>query len=172
MVELQTIQTISQIMTAIGVIAAASYYIMNVRFNIHSQKTILETRQVALYMQYTEFAQSVESFKNFYSVVTQEWEDLEDFWRKYGPETNLDAFARFAVTCRFYSRLGMLHELNMIEPEIIYIELGRNAIQIWEKYKEIIIPLRKQFNNPILYLKFEYLYNEMKKIAEQEEAEA
>jgi hypothetical protein len=169
MVDTVLIQNIVSMLTPISLTIGVIYYILTLNNTRKNQQMTLETRQAALYMQYTEATQNLDLIKSLIKVMAlQEWEDYDDWDRKYGSKADIDESASFIQICRFYSRLGMIYELNRIDPEIIHVELGRGTIRAWEKLAPLIIERRKRSNNPVLWKKFEYLYNEMKKKQEEE----
>lgn len=77
MADLQTIQAISQVMTAVGVVAAASYYILMVRNTNQNQQLTLETRQAQLFMQVYDRWNSSEFIKFWFEFKEADFEEYE-----------------------------------------------------------------------------------------------
>lgn len=83
MVELETLQMIREIVTIFGVIAGVSYYVMTVR-------NANKARKIQLLMQLREAQRDTEYLKGIVEVNKTEWEDYDDFLKKYHSSVNPD----------------------------------------------------------------------------------
>ena len=71
----------------------------------------------------------------------------------------------------FFEGIGVLVYRKLISPEIIDDLISSYVIRYWELMKPAIQGYREEFNIPQAYEWIEYLYNEIKKIAEKQHPE-
>jgi len=127
----------------------------------------LETRQLQIYTGVLHAA-GKEMNRSFIDVMyNQEWEDFDDFMRKYGPVSNPEAYLHCITVCNNLQEMGVLAEQEALDPEIIWRHSGMVVIRIWEKMEPIIREFRIRGNDPLHWVSFENFYNEMKKKNEE-----
>ena len=49
-----------------------------------------------------------------------DWTDVEDFWNKYGPDTNTEFYTSFGRLAYYFDGIGVLVKRNLVEKEAIY----------------------------------------------------
>ncbi|MCX6654088.1 MAG: hypothetical protein NTY03_03080, partial [Candidatus Bathyarchaeota archaeon] len=87
MVTIEEIQAIYYMVAATGVLVAAVYYILNMR-------ATLQTRQAQLFMHLYDRMSQPELSSIINNIrYNLKWSDPDDFWRKYGAETNLEEYS-------------------------------------------------------------------------------
>ena len=162
------VQTVLTYLTLISVPIGVFYHIMTLRNTRKNQQLQLETRQTQLFMNLYETWRSPDFRKrsNWVNLLL-EYDDLDDFWTKYGPETDPDAFATWASIAAFYAGIGVLVQREMIDIDMVDHLMGWSVITTWEKMSPEIYESRKagrrKFSSS-LWKDFEYLYNEINKI--------
>jgi hypothetical protein len=119
------------------------------------------------YLQFARQSQSKE-FMLAYNEITinQQWDDVDEWYQKYGPLTNPDAYARFTQTCEFFNTIGLLVKTGIIDEMIPYQQGADAIIGIWKKVKPIIYSMRS--DAPGLYTTFEYFANRCEQIREKD----
>jgi hypothetical protein len=158
-------QTISIIFAGISLGIAAIYYSLNIR---HQR----ETRQAQLFMQIFDRLNQQETRKQIGEFIyVWEWKDFDDFWDKYGPERNIKDWASFNSFSMYYEGLGVMIKRGLIEPTIVDDVMSGEIIRVWEKFEPVVREWRKRQNWPQLLEWNEYLYNEIKPIAEEQNPE-
>jgi len=125
----------------------------------------LETRQVGLYMGFTNIIQQV--IVDYIVFMRQEWEDFEDYMRKYGPSSNPEAYLNFIKVADVFQSLGSMVESGIFDIRTVYNHSGFSIIPLWERMEPLIHGMRKLYNNPTIYPQFEFLYKEMIKYRER-----
>ena len=177
MVEI-TYQMVLSTLQTVGILVGIFYYIMTLRNTTRnqeltrkSQEQALETRQAQLFMQiydrWLDYPRGKET-----SVVMHEWEwdDPEDFWRKYGPENHLE-YIKWTSHSGFLEGIGVLIKRGYIDPYLVDDLMSLSAISYWERFGEVIQYGRKRYNWPQLWEYCEYLHDQIKQIAEQQHPE-
>ncbi len=157
------ITEISAMVAAAGVLVGVVYYILDLRHQSSMRQTEIETRQANLLVQiynyyYTEHFLSTEN-----EILFQwKWKDFDDFWQKYGPETNVKAFNKWDSMGTYFKGVGVLVKLKLIDLNLVDELMGTSIRLHWEKSGAVMTEFRKRMW-PHAYEEFEYLYNEMKK---------
>ena len=161
------IQTLIGYLTPISITIGVIYHILTLNNTRKNQQLILENRQAQLLLQLNRTFTEKEAIKDFHTVWTMQWDNYEDFLRKYDSEVNFENFlSRYRIYC-IYDIHGQLLKHKLIDPEIIYPNFGPWSITLWEKHGPIINEWRKERNIPILWSGLEYLAGEMQKIREK-----
>lgn len=55
----------------------------------------------------------------FQFLYTWEWKDYDDFWEKYGPETNIDVWISFTAFTIYYEGIGVLVKHGLIDSTLV-----------------------------------------------------
>jgi hypothetical protein len=64
--------------------------------------------------------------------------------------------------CGFYDFVGILLYRNYIDVNLVYDVIGSQMIKMMhEKLKPIVQGVRKELNEPIVWIGFDYLYSEL-----------
>ena len=173
MVEI-TLPIVLQILQTAGILVGIIYYITimrnsqrNQELAIKAQDQATETRQFQTFMQLAEYERSGEGWRDHLEWTNMEWDDYDDFERKYGSDVNPENYIRRQRKISFYDRVGWLLKYGMIDKNIAYELGGTGYISNWNKYKEIIKIQRELYNIPDYCAHWEYLYEQMAKIAEE-----
>jgi hypothetical protein len=153
------ISVIRDLVAIFGVIAGFTYYVLTVRNAQKGQRTADETRQLQTVMQLSSMA-SYEGSKIYIELLNMEWNDYEDFERKYGSDTNTDNFAKRQAIWRNFDALGLALKRGLIDRELFFEQNPYGALLIWAKFRDVIKEIRRRYNQPLLYVHFEYLTEE------------
>jgi len=162
---LSTLQTAS-------IVIGIFYYLFNMRNAQRTQNIQHETRQLQLYLNMAQ-AWGKEWLDSYIDVIyNQEWDDFDDFMRKYGPISNPEAYRHCMTLGNWGQEAGILFEQQAMDPEIMWRHDGENITRIWEKLEPLVMEFRKRQNHPMFWESFENYYNELKKITEERLAES
>jgi hypothetical protein len=171
MAEPVSLQTLLTYLTLISIPVGVFYHIMTLRNTRKNQELQLETRQAQLFMQtYHKWIDKDLNLANT-KVERYEWQDFDDFMRKYGPEADINAYSDFTRLAAYFEGIGVLVKRGLIDPHIVDDLMSINIIQFWEKYENLAIEFRERWNAPQVIEWVEYLYNQIKPIAEQQHPE-
>ena len=159
------IEVIALVLTGLGLTASIIYYATIMRNANETQRLQLETRRMQLIMDIDQEMKSYETYNKIIELINMEWENYDDFERKYGSDNNPDNFAkRYSVLYRLNS-IGILVRDGFFDAETVYDLLGDlSTIWLWKKFEPIIRETRFRYNVPLALNEFEYLYVEAKKL--------
>jgi hypothetical protein len=115
--------------------------------------------------------QEMKSFDNYSRIIellNMQWDDYDDFERKYGSDNKPQNFAtRMSV---FYSlnSIGMLLKDGFVDADTVYNQLGEvTTIWLWKKFEYVTKETRRRYNVPNNLAHFEFLHDEMMKVREK-----
>ena len=152
------LDTLSIVLTGIGLIVAIIYYSINIRnASKVRQRDILFQRLQGYNLEYTKTYIEVASYTD--------WKTTEEFKEKYGMITNPDAFSKYLYITRVYNLAGLMLKENVADADLLFQLYPPGAIiSMWEQFLPFILEGREIRNNPVLDENFEYLYTEAKKM--------
>jgi len=151
------LDTLSIVLTGIGIIVAIIYYTLTLRNTSKArQRELILQRFQGYSFEYMEAFVDVENFTD--------WEDSNDFLEKYGPEKNPEAFSKYLYTMSIYNLAGVFLKEKIADAELIFQLYQPNTIiGMWEKFEPLTLALRERRKYPEYREPFEFLYNEAKK---------
>jgi hypothetical protein len=157
------VQTIGVLVTAASVTIAAIYYVMNLRTSQNNMKMTLETRNLQFVTNISAQLLSEEGQKRYCELLNMEWNDYDDFERKYGSDNNMDSFAKRMWAWYNCNTMGMLRE-KLVEPDVLFTLNNITPCFIWSKFKDVIVEQRRRYAGRDYLSDFEFLNDELVKI--------
>ena len=150
------------VLTGIGIIVSILYYASVLR----NQN---KTRQAQLFMQIYEKWYDPTFSRNTAELRSWEWEDVEEFDRKYGPDVNPEGYSKFLSYIRFFQGVGVLLQQGLIDVSLVGEMMPATVISAYQRY-ELILRDHRSRNQETrrLWEPVEYLYNEVLKYEEQQ----
>ena len=150
------IPSISAIVAAVGVLVGVAIAVVELRNLVKQRQTDLVTRLSS------DIALDRESLEAFVDIVETEFEDYDDFVKRYGKFISKNQVPMsFMMMGNFYEQIGVLLRNKLIDASLV--DQLFPVIITWEKTKPIVEGMRKEYHDPGFFEWFEYLYNEMKK---------
>lgn len=157
-----SIEQILYFVPILALTASILYYAIIVRNANKTQKMQLETRQVQMFMNISGVRSSPEFQKLIYKVTfMDEWNDLQDYSNRYGPEKNLDAYSEHLFVWQLYDSVGFLVKKEVIDLSFIDDLFKASLLVAWRKFEPVIKMNRQRVNQPNLWNQFEYLAEEI-----------
>jgi hypothetical protein len=144
------------VLTGIGIMASILYYASVIR----NQN---RTRQAQMFMQIYHQVSSKSFQRDWIELMNMEWEDYDDFERKYGSDNNPENFAMRASQWMAMNGVGAMLRDGLIEPEKLVRLVGQSSQFLWAKFRPIIIEWRVRYGMPQGHQDFEYLAEALEK---------
>jgi hypothetical protein len=145
---------------ATGVIVAAIFYILNMR-------ATYQTRQAQLFMPIYSKITEKDFMKDGWEILDEwEWTNLDDFEKKYLADR--DNRGKFWAFSDYWEGVGVLVKRKLIDPKLVDDMMSSGIMMFWEKMSPVIMELRVRHHMPQLNEHAEYLYHEVKPIAERQ----
>jgi hypothetical protein len=153
-------QTLFQFLQTIGILVGVSYYIVSLRNQSR-------TRQIQLIVQLAHQRTEDTSKRNL-ELLGMEWGGYDEFERKYGSDVNPDNFAMRSHSWYQYNTIGLLLKKRLIDADTLFsLQSGETALFHWNKFRSIIMEIRRRYNMPRFCIYFEYLADENMKYLKQ-----
>lgn len=144
-------QTISIVLTGIGIIVAITYYTLTLR---NSNRT----RRAQLFMQIMGQFNTpgmAESRRYYFDL---EMSSLDDYMKMLADP---EAGRVFMLFGGYLEGIGVLVRRKLIDVEMVVDFIGGVTKHFWEKFSPVFMEYRERMNAPRLYSEWEYLYNEL-----------
>jgi hypothetical protein len=151
------IETLAFILTGLS-IAASMFYYANVLQNQNKARNreVLFQRLSIYTHDYTRAFAELRKQKD--------WKTPEEWYNKYGPDANPEAWATYLYITRIYNLAGIILQEKDTDPELIFKLFPATAvIRVWEQFRPTILSDREKSNYPPHYEPFECLYNEARR---------
>jgi hypothetical protein len=119
----------------ISIVVAVIYHLMTLRNTRKNQDLQLETRQSQLFMQLFQYQIGKEKYLDALTLGMMEWDDFDDFARKYDSRVNAENFAMRYNLWFFWEGMGLLLKKGLVDREMIYYLLGSGfgVLTDWDK---------------------------------------
>ncbi|MFW9831666.1 MAG: hypothetical protein ACFFD8_07825 [Candidatus Thorarchaeota archaeon] len=155
-VDPQLLQTISIIVAIISVIVAFIIGIRSIRnYSVSRKASVFISYQTQAYNKQLMFDQ-MEIFNKW------SWKDYDDFWQKYGPQTNPEAYAKFISVTGFFEGLARLLKKGIIDDDLIPEMVAISIVMFYEKTRSIQEKIFGSLIRPESADLLDYLYNRIK----------
>lgn len=151
-----SISDVTGILTLVSIVFGMGMAVLQLR-------DIKRERQARLLMDYNSFLTSSEWKTNHWKILNWEWEDFDDMMKKYGPETNPEAFGIVDAMGSTFQGLAWLMDKKLIDEELIKSRVIHHWIMYWEKFGDYVLQYRERFNNPYVFIGIEQYYNKWTK---------
>ena len=160
------VQTILTLLTLISIPIGVLYHIMTLANTRRNQELTLENRNAQLLMRIYDKYTETELMRQQMEIINSDWKDIDDFWNRYGPESNTEFYTKFGRLAYYFDGIGVLLKRKLVDKDAIYDLMGVHILQYWNNYYgPLMSGLRERWNNPDAYKQFEYLANEMRKLS-------
>ena len=162
MAEPITLQTLLTYLTLISVPVGVVYHIMTLR----NQS---KTRQAQLLMGLLETYRSKEFRSQVNEIRRQEWTDFDDWWSKYGRDTNPDAWASWMSVAAYFDGIGVLLKKKLIDIDLVDELLSNTVFGSYRRMEKPLKEWRKRVDRSMstheIFAGFDYLLSELMKRA-------
>ena len=157
MIDPTTLSMIRDIVAIFGVIAGFTYYALSVRNQNQARKAqLLLTLHKDIY--------DYEWWKRAAQVHYRESKDYDEFERKYGSETNPEAYAMRISEWLWANSVGLMVENSLVDEDMFYDLYGSTIIMSWTRWEPIIKEQRIRIMGDNYLQYFETLADRMKQV--------
>jgi hypothetical protein len=151
-----TFQMVLGTLQTVGLLVGIYYYVMTLQNTKRNQQMQLEARMTQMTTQLYSWLFQTESMVEYGEILNWDWEDYDDFERKYGSDNNVLAYAKRNRIWCIFSVLGSYLRQGLVEIDTIY-QLNVMTLLQWYKWREIIEEQRRRYYTPSFMGDWEYL---------------
>jgi hypothetical protein len=149
----------------VSVTIAAMSVVVGILFGVIQFRNLVKTRQIQLYLDLYNRLMEKELHQYLNEVLLLwTWENPNEFFEKYGPESNLDEWLKFTLFTTVLENMGLILHENLVDVRFVANLIGSMIQNFWEKYEPILIEFRQRYNTPKIMPMTEYLYNQVKQV--------
>ena len=127
MAEPITLQTLLTYLTLISVPVGVFYYIMTLNNTRQNQRITLTTTLLEPFM-------TVKGNLILMDLLNMEWNDLDDYKRKYDHRVNSENFAKRAAVFNRLESLGLFYRRGLLDLETLRSGGGTVMVLLWRKF--------------------------------------
>ncbi|NPE07636.1 MAG: hypothetical protein GNW80_05100 [Asgard group archaeon] len=154
---------VDQVFQIISIIVAVGSIVVAFIVGIRSIRNFTTSRKASLFISYQTKAYDKQLMLDQMEIYNKwSWKDYDDFWQKYGPQTNPEAYAKFISVTGFFEGLARMLKKRLIDYDLIPEAVAISIVMFYEKTRsiqeKIFGILIRQESADLL----EYLYNEIK----------
>ena len=147
---------------ATEVLVAAIYYVINMRTNQKMMKTTLETRQIQILKELNaDISDSPDWMRHTNNMMNMKWSDYDDYLSKYHSIKDPEGSSYRLRVWRRFNQMGWMVKDGYVDVETFVKYVGDFPPQLWNKFKDVILQQRVDFNFPLWMAGLEYLAGEV-----------
>jgi hypothetical protein len=157
MVDLALLQSVSYIAGALGVCVAAFYYVMTLRVQQTNMKEAARNSKITFTTNIMQQLYTKEMSRRFIDLIQLDFEDFEEFQKKYDSVLNPESFAERTSYWGVLNMLGYQYKEGLIDLDTLYETSWTQIFMMWVKFAPIIQEYRKSDYGTKTYANFENL---------------
>jgi len=150
-------QTLSIVLTGIGIVVAITYYTLTLR-------NANKTRELQIFMAIVNNLNSQEKRTAYAELLFEEVSDYDDFAERFAGKPNPQHYGKRSSLWWTYNSVGTLLKRGHISIDVVNDLVGLNVVLQWKKWGDIILEHRERTDWSNYYTGFEYLAKELMKI--------
>jgi hypothetical protein len=155
MVDLVLLQSVSYVAAAIGVCIAAIYYAFMVRINQRTMRITLTNNLIQRLL-------TDEFVTKFTELMYMDWEDYDDFERKYGSDNNPENYNKRTTIWGTLDSLGILLLKGLADKDVLYnSQMAFSSVFLWSKFQSVLEENRRRYTGKDGWIGLEHLAKEM-----------
>ena len=157
-----TLDTVLEVIPIVSLVVVLTYYTLTIR----NQN---KTRQAQLLMGLYETYRSREFRRQTTEIRRQRYINFDDWWSKYGQDSNPDAWASWMSIAAYFNGIGILLKKGLIDIELVDELLSNVVFGNYRRMEKPLMEWRKRVDRHMMsheiFEGYEYLYDELQKRA-------
>ena len=163
MVDLVVLQSLSYTAGAISVILGVIYYMINLRETTRNRRVTLTNALIQSFV-------SEEVSRRWLEIMQAEWENFDDFFKRYDSTVNLDFYAKRDSFFRTFDIWGYQYMSGYLDIGTLWTVGDEAVAMTWMKYGPILEEYKARGGyTKHVFEHFEYLAYEMSKMMAMED---
>ena len=159
------------LLTTISTLVGVGSIIIGVIVSLLSLRRFARERKLSIFLEFHKLLYDKEFLQDINEIQSWKWEHVGEFFAKYGPDQNPEAFAKWLQVDLYFDGLSTLVHKKFIDPEFI----PESTAIMFIRHHELIQPTMDQFalvyRRPNCYDSAKYLYSKLEKIDYQYDKE-
>jgi len=153
-------------LTPITTVVGLGSVIIGIIATLHSIRRFTRARKLSIFLEYNKMLYDIEFIKDMNAIQAWSWENVEEFFKKYGPEADPDAFAKFTRVGTYFDGLATLVQRKFMDYDFIPETTAIALISFWEKFEPHSEVFAQVYRRPGCWDSIRNLYNRLQKTDE------
>ncbi len=150
--------------TGISAVLGLGSVIIGIVASLHSIRRFARERRLSIFLEFHKKLYDKQFILDINEVQAFQWETVDEFFKKYGPEPNPEAFAKFTVVGSYFDGLSTLVRRGFIESSFIPETTAIALISFWEKFAPNADEFAMVYRRPGCWDSMKALYNQLQKL--------
>jgi hypothetical protein len=149
--------------TPITTIVGLGSVIIGIIATLHSIRRFTRARKLSIFLEYNKKLYDLDFIKDMNELQAWSWESVDDFFKKYGPEVDADAFAKFTRVGTYFDGLATLVQRKFMDYDFIPETTAIALISFWEKFEPDSEVFAQVYRRPGCWDAIRSLYDRLQK---------
>jgi hypothetical protein len=158
-------------LTGISAVFGMGSIIIGVIVSILSIRRFSRDRKLSIFLEFNKILYDKEFIQEMNEIQTWTWEHIGEFFVKYGPEPNPEAFAKWVRVGSYFDGLSTLVERKFMDVDMIPESTAVMLIRHWELIQPTADQFAMVYRRPNCNDSMKYLYDKLHKIDYQYDRE-
>ncbi|MFX1369562.1 MAG: hypothetical protein ACFFAY_13270 [Promethearchaeota archaeon] len=150
-------------LTPITTIVGLGSVIIGIIATLHSIRRFTRARKLSIFLEYNKMLYDKEFIQDMNEIQTWSWESVDDFFTKYGPDSNPEDFAKFTRVGSYFDGLSTLVQRKFMDYDFIPETTAIALIGFWEKFESDSEVFAQVYRRPGCWDSIKELYNRLQK---------
>ncbi|MFX1483290.1 MAG: hypothetical protein ACFFCP_08875 [Promethearchaeota archaeon] len=151
-------------LTDISTIIGLGSIIIGIIATLHSIRRFTRARKLEIFLDFHKKLYDLDFIKDINVIQTYEWKNAQEFFLKYGPEADPDAFAKFTRVGSYFDGLSTLVRRKFIDYNFVPETTAIALIAFWEKFSKYADEFAIIYRRPGCWDSIKYLYDKLHKL--------
>jgi hypothetical protein len=154
-------------LTGITTILGLGSVIIGIIGTLFSIRRFTRARKLGIFLDFHKKLYDLDFVKDMNEIQTFTYESPEEFFAKYGPEADPDAFAKFTRVGSYFDGLSTLVKRKFIDYDFVPETTAIALIGFWEKFEPYSDEFATIYRRPRCWDSIKYLYERLHKLDHQ-----
>jgi hypothetical protein len=148
---------------SITTIVGLGSVIIGIIATLNSIRRFTRARKLSIFLEFHKKLYDIDFIKDVNEIQSYTYESVEEFFAKYGPDSDLDAFAKFMRVGSYFDGLSTLVQRKFIDYDFIPETTAIALINFWEKFEPDAEVFAQVYRRPGCWDSIRYLYDRLQK---------
>jgi hypothetical protein len=158
-------------LTTVSTLIGLGSIIIGVFVSLHTIRRLAKDRNLSIFLEFHKILYDKEFIQEMNEIQTLTWEHVGEFFVKYGPEPNPEAFAKWVRVGSYFDGLSTLVERKFMDVDMISESTAVMLIRHWELIQPTADQFAMVYKRPNCNDSIKYLYDRLQKIDYQYDRE-
>jgi hypothetical protein len=150
-------------LTDVSTLIGLGSVIVGIIISLHSIRRFTKDRKLGIFLEFNKLLYDKDFIQDMNEIQTWTWKNVEEFFAKYGPEPNPEAFAKYIRVISYFDGLSTLVQRNFMDYNFIPETTAISLIRFWGKFESTADGFAMVFRRPGCWDSIKNLYDRLHK---------